>query len=79
MSVSQLSKVIERLFFLLLAGSCTFMVSYLHDINSALQGMQDRVGSACEQISAMEATLETIQADMKNQRELIDYLHPRKG
>ena len=79
MSASQLSKLIEKLFFLLLAGSCAFMVSYLHDINRSVQGMQQRVGGACEQISAMESVLETIQADMKNQRELIDYLHPRKG
>jgi len=69
----------EKLFLMLLTGSCTFMLYYLGSINSSLDAIRGKVGVACEQISAIDSGMKDIRAELYRQKDLIDFLHPRKG
>lgn len=75
----KLNVLLEKLFVMLLAGCCGFAVTYLRDINQSLDAIRDRMGIACEQISRIDAGMKDMQTELAKQKELIDYLHPRKG
>lgn len=60
MSRKHLSDLIEKLFVILLAGTCGFGVSYLRDINTAMESIRGRVGDACEQVAAIDANVKML-------------------
>lgn len=78
--------IIERLFVMLLAGSCTFMVAYLRDINQSMSTVRDRVGTACEQVSAIEVSVKALgerisyyQVILDNHETRLDNLTTKRG
>ena len=76
---AKLYSLVEKLFVMLLAGTCTVAVAYLRDINSSLTDIKERTSVACEQISRIDAGMKEMQTELAKQKDLIDYLHPRKG
>jgi hypothetical protein len=76
---AKLYSLVEKLFVMLLAGTCAFAVAYLRDINLSLTEIKERTSIACEQISAIDSGLKELKVEMSRQKDLIDYLHPRKG
>lgn len=79
MTTAKLYSLLEKLFVMLLAGTCGFAVTYLRDINQSLDAIRDRMGVACEQISRIDAGMKEMQTELGRQKDLMDYLHPRKG
>ena len=79
MTTAKMYALMEKLFLMLLTGSCTFMLYYLGSINASLDSIRGKVGVACEQISAIDSGMKELKADMTRQKDLIDFLHPRKG
>lgn len=86
MTISRISALIEKLFVLLLAGACSFMVAYLRDISASLDSMRGKVGVACEQISSIEAGMNSLkwaidrhESELARQQAMFEQLHPRKG
>lgn len=75
----KLASLLEKMFLMLLAGSCGFAITYLRDINHSLDAIRDKMGIACEQISRIDAGMKDMQTELARQKDLIDYLHPRKG
>lgn len=75
----KLNALLEKLFLMLLAGSCGFAITYLRDINQSLDSIRDKMGIACEQISRIDAGMKEMQTELGRQKDLMDYLHPRKG
>lgn len=79
MTTAKLYSLLEKLFVMLLAGSCGFALTYLRDISHSVDAMRERMGVACEQISAIDAGMREFKTELAKQAELIDLLHPRKG
>ena len=67
-----LSMLIEKLFITLLVGACGFMVTYLRDINTSLTHIQDKMGVACEKLSALDATVNSAMLQMSMQQQVLD-------
>lgn len=76
---AKINALIEKLFVMLLAGACGFVVTYLRDINKSLDAIRDKMGIACEQISVIESGMNEVKAELTYQKDIIDMLHPRKG
>lgn len=70
----KLTPLIEKLFVMLVAGSCAFVVTYLRDITQSLDKIRDRMGEACEQISAIEANMKSFTGRMSYYESRIDML-----
>lgn len=79
MTTAKIYALVEKMFFALLAGSCSFMIYYLGAINTSLDSIRDKMAVACEQISAIDAGMREFKTELAKQAELIDLLHPRKG
>ena len=72
MTTAKLYSLLEKLFVMLLAGTCGFAVTYLRDINSSLDKIRERMGEACEQISAIDSSMKSFTSQMGHHREELD-------
>lgn len=59
MTTAKVYQLVEKLFVMLLAGTCGFAVTYLRDINQSLEAIRTKMGIACEQLSAVDATIKS--------------------